>query len=124
MIALHWLDYLIFVAFILASLGIGVYHSCTGGKQRTTQEFIMADRKLNIIPTMLSMIASYHSAIMILGAVAEMYNYGIQAWFLGAFAFNVAVVLAERFIVPWIYPLKLTSSYKVGFKYLKKLILQ
>ena len=78
MASLHWADWLIFVTFLLVSLGIGVYHAVTGGKQRTTQEFIMANRKLNVLPTMLSLLVSYQSAIMVLGLTAEMYTRGIQ----------------------------------------------
>ena len=110
---LHWLDYIIFVAFLAASLGIGIFHSLTGGQQKTTQEFIMADRKLHVIPTMMSLLASYQSAIMILGATAEMYNWGIQAWVIGVIATVLSIFLAERLFVPWIYPLKLTSTYEV-----------
>ena len=39
---------MIFSLFILISLGIGLYHALTGGKQRTTEEFIMANRQLQV----------------------------------------------------------------------------
>ena len=73
--SLHWFDYFILAAFLLVSVGIGVYHALTGGRQRTTSEFIMANRKLQVIPTVISMMVSFQSAIMILGIVAEMYRY-------------------------------------------------
>ena len=113
MASLHWADYVIFVAFLLASLAIGIYHSLTGGRQQTTQEFIMANRRLHFLPTMLSIIASSHSAIMILGQSAEMYNWGIQGWLGGMVFIVVSITITERLIVPWIYPLKLTSTYEV-----------
>ena len=103
-----------FAAFLAASLGIGIYHSLTGGRQKTTQEFIMADRKLKALPTMISIVASYHSAILILGQTAEMYNWGIQAWVIGGLTGIASGVITERLIVPWIYPLKLTSSFEVN----------
>ena len=111
---MHWLDYFIFIAFLAASLGIGIYHSLTGGRQKTTQEFIMANRKLKVLPTMISLVASYRSAIMILGQTAEMYNWGIQAWVIGDLVWIASNILTERLIVPWIYPLKLTSSFEVN----------
>ena len=46
MASLHWLDVFILGIFLLISIGIGVYHALTGGRQRTTAEFIMANRKL------------------------------------------------------------------------------
>ncbi|ELU15287.1 hypothetical protein CAPTEDRAFT_171192 [Capitella teleta] len=112
MASLHWVDYLIFVSFLLVSVCIGVYHSLTGGRQKTTQEFLMADRKLSVLPTMLSLLASYQSAIMILGNTAEMYNWGIQAWVVGLLAILLSTIIAERLFVPWIYPLGLTSTYE------------
>ena len=45
----HWADYVIFTVFLVISMGIGLYYALTGGKQRTTEEFIMADRKLQVI---------------------------------------------------------------------------
>ena len=75
MASLHWLDVMILGIFLLISIGIGIYHALTGGRQRTTAEFIMANRKLQVIPTVISMMVSFQSAIMILGTVAEMYRY-------------------------------------------------
>ena len=75
MASLHWLDVFILGIFLLISIGIGVYHALTGGRQRTTAEFIMANRKLQVIPTVISMMVSHQSAIMILGIVVEMYRY-------------------------------------------------
>ena len=113
MASLHWVDYLIFAAFMLASIGIGIYHSLTGGKQKTTQEFIMADRQLKVLPTMMSLVASYYSAILILGCTAEFYNWGVQIWLLKSISSVLGLTLAERFIVPWLYALKLTSAFEV-----------
>ena len=109
----HWADYVIFIVFICISLGIGVYHALTGGKQKTTGEFIMADRKLKIIPTILSMVMSYMSAIMIIGSTAEVYNYGLEHWFWYVPGGAIGSLLAERIVVPWIYPLQLVSVYEV-----------
>jgi len=74
----------------------------------------MANRKLGILPTSISMFVSFQSAIMILGLTAEMYQYGIQylIWIPIGFAF--AIVTTERLIVPWMYPLKLTSINDVS----------
>ena len=44
----HWADYLIFVLVLLISVIIGIYHAATGGRQRTTEEFIMANRQLKV----------------------------------------------------------------------------
>ncbi|ELT93102.1 hypothetical protein CAPTEDRAFT_117036 [Capitella teleta] len=112
MAGLHWADYLIFAFFLLVSLAIGVYHAFSGNKQRTTQEFIMADRNLKVLPTVLSLLVSYQSAIMIVGCSAEIYSYGTQQWFGVLIGYTFAILLAERLFVPWIFPLQLTSVYE------------
>ena len=111
-ILLRWLDYLILVAFLAISLAIGVYHALTGGRQRTTQEFITADRKLKILPTAISLVVSFQSAIGILGLTTEMYIHGPQMiW--AMVGIMGGVVFAGVFLVPWMYPLKLVSVNEV-----------
>ena len=114
MTTLRWPDYVIFVAFLVISLGIGFYHSVTGGRQRTTQEFIMANRKLSIVPTAMSLFVSYQSALLILGAPTDTYMFGVTFLFWGCASFIIGVILAERLFVPWIYPLKLVSVNDVS----------
>ncbi|ELU10968.1 hypothetical protein CAPTEDRAFT_95088 [Capitella teleta] len=108
---LHWADYVIMAVLLGISLAIGVYHSLTGGRQRTTSEFILANRKLMVIPTIMSMVMSYISAILFIGSTAEMYEYGAMPliWDIpGDFIGNILIAF---FVVPWIYPLKLVSIF-------------
>jgi len=111
---LVWPDYAVLVVFLAISLGIGVYHSLTGGRQRTTEEFIMANRRLSVIPTALSFFVSFESAIMILGSTAEMYMYGIQVLLWLPIGYAIGILLVERLAVPWIYPLQLVSINDVS----------
>ena len=111
---LEWPDYVVLAVFLAISLGIGVYHSLTGGRQRTTEEFIMANRRLGIIPTTVSLLVSFQSAIMILGLTAEMYMYGIQWLVWLPLAYIITFVLTERLVIPWLYPLKLVSINNVS----------
>lgn len=114
MTTLQWPDYLILVLFLVISLGIGFYHSMTGGRQRTVQEFIMANRSLGILPTALSLFVSFQSAIMILSCTAEMYMFGVQYLVWIPVSFTISTILVERLLVPWIYPLKLVSINDVS----------
>ncbi len=41
-----WYDYLIFGAILAISLAIGIVISCLGGKQKTTKEYVLANRQL------------------------------------------------------------------------------
>ena len=51
----HVVDYCVFGIVILVSLCIGLWHAFTGGKQKTTKEFLLADRNLCVLPAALSM---------------------------------------------------------------------
>ncbi|ELU06320.1 hypothetical protein CAPTEDRAFT_204194 [Capitella teleta] len=120
---LHWADYVIMVGLLGISLAIGVYHSLTGGRQRTTSEFILANRKLMVIPTIMSMVMSYMSAISFIGSTAEIYEYGAMPliWDIpGDFIGNIFIAF---FVVPWIYPLKLVSIFDyLQFRFNSKVV--
>ena len=111
-----WYDYVIFVSTLVISLGIGVYAAFSGGKQKTTKEYLMANRRLGTIPVGLSMFMSYVSATMVLGNTAEMYQYGVQQW-LAMFGSSFAMFLSGILFVPLFFPLNITSSFEasVGF---------
>lgn len=112
---LKWPDYLLLASFLAASIGIGLYHALTGGRQRTTAEFIMADRRLKVLPTAISLLVSFQSAIGLLGYAAEAYSYGIQYLiFAGFVSSTTATYLVSRLFVPLFYPLKLVSVNEVG----------
>lgn len=111
--SLHWADYIIFISFFGISLVIGVYHACSGGRQRSVKEFLMANHQLRVLPTVLSLVMTYLSALTILGGIAEVYLHGVSfyCWYLlGQFA---AIIIVERIFIPCLYPLKLTSVYEV-----------
>ena len=61
------LDYVVFAIVLLISAGIGVFYGCFRGGSKTTQEFLMADRQMSVIPITLSLVASFMSAVTILG---------------------------------------------------------
>ena len=109
----QWYDYLIFVATLVISLGIGVYTAFAGTKQKTTKEYLMANRNLGTIPVALSIFMSYISAILVLGNTAEMYQYGPMQW-LAAWGSSLAYISTALFFVPLFYPLKITSSFEVS----------
>ena len=45
---LHPVDYAVLAVVLAVSMGIGLYYAFTGGRQRTTQEFLLADRRLKV----------------------------------------------------------------------------
>ncbi|XP_069564686.1 solute carrier family 5 member 6a [Brachyistius frenatus] len=104
-------DYVIFVLLLVASAGIGLFHAFSGGRQRTTQEFLMADRSMSCLPVSLSLLATFQSAVAILGAPSEVYTFGTQYWFLGCSYFLGLLIPAHVFI-PVFYRLRLSSAYE------------
>ncbi|XP_076089792.1 sodium-coupled monocarboxylate transporter 1-like [Mytilus galloprovincialis] len=104
-------DWAVFVSILVISACIGIYHALIGGKQKTTKEFLMGNREMSCLPVAVSILVSFQSAILILGAPAEMYTKGTQ-YFLYVFGQMWAVVMATILFVPLFYPLKMTSMYQ------------
>nr|XP_020478522.1 sodium-dependent multivitamin transporter-like [Monopterus albus] len=104
------LDYVIFAFLLAASMVIGLYYALSGGRQRTTQEFLMADRSMHYLPVSLSLIASFQSAVAIIGIPAEIYTHGTQYWFFGC-AYILGLLLPAHIFIPVLYRLRLSSAY-------------
>ena len=111
-----WLDYLVLAAFLVISLAIGLYHALTGGRQKTTTKFIMANTAVGVLPAAISMLVSFQSAIMMLGTSAEMYSYGIQYLVMTNFVFILGPGLAAVFFVPQIFHAYTKHQVSVALK--------
>lgn len=85
----------------------------TTAKSLFSQEFLMADRSMSCLPVSLSLLATFQSAVAILGAPSEVYTYGTQYWFLGCSYFLGLLIPAHVFI-PVFYRLRLSSAYEVS----------
>jgi Na+/proline symporter len=105
-------DYVVFILTIVVSLGIGIYYALSGGRQRTTSEYLVGNRKMAVLPVAISLMVSFESSIMMLGTPAEIYRYGIQ-WIWANLGFFCANLLAIKIMVPLIHPLKITSANEV-----------
>uniref|UniRef100_A0A3Q2XKY2 Solute carrier family 5 member 6 n=1 Tax=Hippocampus comes TaxID=109280 RepID=A0A3Q2XKY2_HIPCM len=105
-------DYVIFALLLVASAGIGLYYAFFGsGTRFPFQEFLMADRSMSWLPVSLSLLATFQSAVAILGAPSEIYTFGTQYWFLGCSYFLGLLIPAHVFI-PVFYRLRLSSAYE------------
>ncbi|XP_067668239.1 uncharacterized protein [Haliotis asinina] len=107
----HVADYVVFGATILISLGIGLYFALSGGRQRTTSEFLVGGRAMKFLPVALSLVVSFESSIMMLGTPAEVYVYGAQVW-ISLFGFLSSFMICRVLMIPLIHPLKITSAYE------------
>lgn len=108
-------DYVVFGVMLFISVAIGIYYALTGGKQKTTVEFLLANRKMMAIPIGLSLLASFMSAITILGVPAEMYTFGTQYWMIIISYIFLFPIVALVF-VPVFRAVDITSSYEVFIK--------
>uniref|UniRef100_A0A2K6N3P7 Sodium-dependent multivitamin transporter n=1 Tax=Rhinopithecus bieti TaxID=61621 RepID=A0A2K6N3P7_RHIBE len=109
--AFSLVDYVVFVLLLVLSLAIGLYHACRGWGRHTVGELLMANRKMGCLPVALSLLATFQSAVAILGVPSEIYRFGTQYWFLGCCYFLGLLIPAHIFI-PVFYRLHLTSAYE------------
>ncbi|XP_027028045.1 solute carrier family 5 member 6 isoform X1 [Tachysurus fulvidraco] len=105
------IDFVLFALLLVASMAIGLYYALTGGWQRTTQEFLLADRSMRCLPLSLSLMASFQSAVAIVGTPAEIYTNGTQYWFIGC-AYILGLLIPAHIFIPVFYRLHLTSVYQ------------
>ncbi|XP_031566420.1 sodium-dependent multivitamin transporter-like [Actinia tenebrosa] len=92
-------DYVVFSIMLLISAAIGIWYGCgPGGKQTTTKEYLLADRKMRIIPVAISLLVSYLSAITLLGVPSEIYTYGAQYYVIIVSYFIICGVVAVIFV--------------------------
>uniref|UniRef100_UPI00358E755E sodium-dependent multivitamin transporter-like isoform X2 n=1 Tax=Myxine glutinosa TaxID=7769 RepID=UPI00358E755E len=104
-------DYIVFVVMLCISTAIGVFHALSGGRQRTTTEFLLAGRRMTAFPLALSLLATFQSAVAILGAPAEIYNNGTEYWLLGC-SYLLGLLIPAHIFVPIFYRLRITSAYQ------------
>ncbi|KAL5018098.1 hypothetical protein ScPMuIL_003820 [Solemya velum] len=107
----HYPDYIVFAITLLISIGIGIFYALSGGRQRTTSEFFVGNRKMAVLPVAISLIVSFESSIMMLGVPAEIYVYGIQ-YIWSTVGWLIANSLAVILVVPLFHPLGITSAYE------------
>ena len=60
------LDYVVFSLVLVVSAAIGIYHGCRR-RQGTVQDFLLGNRQMKILPVSLSMLATFMSAVTVLG---------------------------------------------------------
>ncbi|XP_069946558.1 sodium-coupled monocarboxylate transporter 1-like isoform X2 [Cherax quadricarinatus] len=108
-----WADYLVFVGMLVASLAIGIFYAIKS-RNKANDEFLLGSRSLSCFPVSMSLLASYISAILVLGGPSEAYYHGVQWWVICAGQF--ALPLSAVVFMPFFYELKLTSVYEGGMK--------
>ncbi|CAG0884607.1 unnamed protein product [Darwinula stevensoni] len=105
-----WVDYLVFSLLLAVSAGIGVFYGFFK-RNKGSEDFLMAGRNMSTFPMAMSLIASFMSAITLLGTPAETYQYGTMYWLIGCSYFLVIPAAAYLYL-PIFFKLECTSAYE------------
>lgn len=101
-------DYVLFGLTLLASGAIGVYFAF---KKQSTNEFLTASKGLRLIPTAVSLMASFVSGISLLSHPSEIYTMGVvMCW--RTLGTCIALVIVAYVMLPKVYKVKGLSMYK------------
>ncbi|XP_078609883.1 sodium-dependent multivitamin transporter-like isoform X4 [Branchiostoma floridae x Branchiostoma japonicum] len=104
-------DYVIFGGMLAVTAATGLYHAFAGGGQRTTAKYLMADRSMFSLPVAISVLASFLSAVTILGVPSEIFVYGVQYWMV-IWCYFITIPITAIFFIPVFHGLGLTSAYE------------
>ncbi|XP_064610488.1 sodium-coupled monocarboxylate transporter 1-like [Liolophura sinensis] len=104
-------DFVLLGIISAVSVFIGIYHAFTGGRQKTTSEYLLGNGHMQVIPVAVSLLVSFQSAVLMIGFPAEMYVYGTMLWLFVLTAIS-ANILSAILLVPLFQPLKLVSVYE------------
>ncbi len=111
----HWADYLVLGLSLLMSCAVGIYYAIMDRrkKRNTTEHFLMAGRKMSVLPVSISMFVSWLSAISFLSDPVELYYYGIMYWVVGI-GYALGPLVAAHFIAPVFHNMKVVSVNEVS----------
>ncbi|CAF0974822.1 unnamed protein product [Adineta steineri] len=120
-------DYIIFALLLLFSAAIGLFYGfidkrrkkkkgdvengAIGQSTNTAKDYLLAGKSMGVFPTAMSLLASFMSAITILGTPAEIYIYGTQYWII-CISYIFTVYLTATLFMPMFVKLEVTSAYE------------
>ncbi|OWF39949.1 sodium-coupled monocarboxylate transporter 1-like [Mizuhopecten yessoensis] len=107
-------DYVLFAAVLVVSALIGVFYMVKeyrATKQATAEDVLMGGRDIGIFPIAMSLMASFMSAITVLGTPTEMYNNNTSYWIAGN-VIIITTILTNHVFLPFFHNLNLTSAYE------------
>ncbi|XP_023162205.2 putative sodium-dependent multivitamin transporter [Drosophila hydei] len=104
-------DVLVLVSILIISALIGIYYRYTGGKQKTTQEYLMADQSMTTFPVSFSLMASFMSAISLMGVSNESYQFGTLFGVINI-SYVLSTPIAAYIFLPVFYRMRTTSVYE------------
>ena len=106
------LDYIIFSTVLIISAGIGLFNAWRDRQKVTLVDYLLAGRSMTALPVSFSLLASFVSAITLLGTPAEMYNFTTMYFWIGL-GYFLMIAGAAHIYIPVFYKLQVTSAYEV-----------
>ncbi|BFG04117.1 putative sodium-dependent multivitamin transporter [Drosophila madeirensis] len=104
-------DAAVLISILAISALIGIYYRYTGGKQKTTKEYLMADQSMTTFPVSFSLMASFMSAISLMGVSNESYQFGTMFCVINI-AYWISTPIAAYIFLPVFYGMQTTSVYE------------
>ena len=104
-------DYVIFAVVLTLSSIIGIYYGCKM-KTRSAKEYLIAGGNMHWFPISLSLVATYISAVGLMGIPSEVYTYGLTFLF-HLIGFVTTMLIAANVYAPIFYRTKITSANEV-----------
>ncbi|VDN98622.1 unnamed protein product [Rodentolepis nana] len=127
---LGWLDYLLVAVLFLLYTCVGIYYwfrpsilKCWRRIQnRNTENFdedssvgaeeiFLGNRKMGLLPILCSTLASFLSAVALMGNNSEFYRFGTEFWCI-VFGYCIAFPLSAEIYAPVFYKLQLISGHE------------
>ncbi|RLU26334.1 hypothetical protein DMN91_000128 [Ooceraea biroi] len=115
MATLSVVDYIVICVLMVISSGIGIYYWLTGNRQKSTEEYFVANKSMRVVPVAIGLMVSYLSAVSLLGVSSENYIHGTQ-YAVIIFSYGIATPFVAYFYLPVFFKLNATSV----FEYLQK----
>lgn len=113
------IDYGIFALMLVFSASIGIYYRFSGGRQKTNKEYFLANKDMPILPVAFSLMASFMSAITILGVASENYMYGTQFVIINI-GYIIGTPIAAFIFLPVFFQMQATSAFEVKYNFIFK----
>ncbi|KAL3308900.1 hypothetical protein Ciccas_012561, partial [Cichlidogyrus casuarinus] len=109
--ALSALDYVLFAAVLLISLGIGVFFAILARKVKNVEVLLNAAQSADLFPVSMSLTASFLSSVTLLGTPPMIYEIGtMYAWVLPAIPLSILAL--NQIYIPVFYNCGVSSPYE------------
>ncbi|CAL1295750.1 unnamed protein product [Larinioides sclopetarius] len=97
---------------LLISIVIGIVFQFTGNHQKTTHEYLMAEKSSSMFPVIMSISVSLASGIAMVGLPADAYRYGSQYAMIG-FSIGIGMLISTYIFLPVYFQCNVTSIYEL-----------